>query len=110
MTKKKINSKKKGSRGELELSKVLTSAGFPARRSQQYKGTQESADLECDLLRDYHIECKRTEKGNPYVWLDQCEHDAPGKPPIVMHRRSDRQWIAVMNLSDLLDLLFKALN
>lgn len=107
---KKINSKKKGSRGELELSKTLTEAGFPARRGQQFQGTSESPDIICESLSDYHIECKRTERGNPYNWLQQATDDAPDKIPLVIHRRSDKQWIAVMNLDDLLSLLFKSMN
>ena len=54
------NSKRKGKRGELELVKLLKSLGFhDAKRSQQYKGTADSCDVECsDTLPNVHFECK----------------------------------------------------
>ncbi len=57
---KRINSRRKGKRGELEAVKYLKSLGFlDARRSVQYKGTADSFDIECPkTLPDVRIECK----------------------------------------------------
>ena len=43
--KKKINSRQKGARGERELAAVFTTAGFPARRGQQFSGSPDSPDI-----------------------------------------------------------------
>lgn len=106
LTQKKINSRAKGSRGELELSKFLTDHGFPARRGQQFQGSPDSPDIVCDSLKQYHIECKRVERGNPYLWIEQANKDkGEFQSPVVMHRRSDKPWLAILYLEDLLELL-----
>lgn len=97
-----INSRAKGARGERELAEVLQSYGHKARRGQQFKGGVDSPDVVCETLPQYHFECKLVEAGNPYVWLDQAIRDAGHKIPIVVHRRKRRQWIAILNLDDLM--------
>ena len=99
-----MNSKKKGNRGELELSKLLTSEGFPSRRGQQYSGSPDSPDVVCDSL-PVHWECKRTERLNVYDAIDQARRDAGDKIPIVAHRRNDSRWLAILDLRDLLEIL-----
>ena len=98
--KKRINSRKKGSRGELELVNFLIDHGFDARRGQQFKGTPDSPDIVSAMLTEVglHIECKRVEAGNPYTWFDQASKDAGKYVPVVMHRRSDRNWLAILDL------------
>ena len=101
-----INSNQKGKRGERELAKFLRLRGFTgARRSQQYKGTAESADI-VDALPGYHIECKRVETFKLYSALAQAEADkAAFDTAIVCHRRNDREWVAVLKLDDFLKLM-----
>ena len=102
----KINSRQKGKTGELELAHYLTDRGYPARRGQQYSGTETSADVVAEGLEDFHLECKRVEAGNLYNWLDQAIRDSAGKKtPIVAHRKSRHEWVAVMRLDDLLNLI-----
>jgi len=100
-----INSKRKGKSGELAVAHMLTDAGFPARRGQQVKGTEDSPDVECELLSDYHIEVKYTERFNLYAALAQAMGDAPNKIPLVIHRKKRQPWVAVLPLSDLLCIL-----
>ena len=102
----KINSKKKGSAGELELAHFLTDHGHPARRGQQFCGTPDSPDVICESLSDLHIECKRTEKITPYKALDQASNDA-GKyqTPIVFHRQNRREWIVILKAEDFMDIM-----
>ena len=102
---KKINSKQKGKTGELELSHFLTEAGFPARRGQQFKGTAESPDVVSEGLSYFHIECKRTERGNLYDWLRQAEGDAGSNIPLVCHRRNNEEWVAILKLEDFLKVI-----
>lgn len=100
-----INSRNKGKVGELELAAVLKEHGFEARRGQQYSGGDTSQDLIHDIL-GVHIECKRVEAGNLYTWLEQAIRDAaPGKMPVVMHRRNRQEWVAVLRLEDFLKLV-----
>lgn len=101
-----MNSREKGKRGELELAHTLTDFGFPARRGQQFQGGADSPDIVCEDLSAFHIECKRVEVGNPYRWLKQAQRDAgDGKTPIVMHRKSNEEWVVVLALGDFLKLV-----
>jgi Holliday junction resolvase len=102
---KRINSRAKGKAGELELAAFLRDRGLVARRGQQFKGGSDSPDVVCDDLAHMHIECKRVEAGNPYKWLAQARRDAAGKLPVVAHRRSRHEWLAILSLNDLLELL-----
>lgn len=104
----KINSRAKGARGERELAKFLTDQGFPAKRGVQFSqgkfGLTES-DVVCDSL-PLHIECKRVEAGNPYVWLEQAVRDAKAeKLPVVFHKRNDHEWIVVLRAEDFVGIL-----
>lgn len=103
---KKINSRSKGKRGELEVSKILTEAGFPARRGQQFQGTPDSPDIICPSLRDYHFEVKRTEAGNPYKWMSQALKDASkDQTPVIVHKRNDFAWLAILSFNDFVRIL-----
>ena len=93
-------SKRKGNRGELELSKVLSRL-FDAecRRGQQFSGIEGRDVVGLDGV---HVECKRTESLRLYPAMAQAERDATeGDVPIVCHRRNHQAWIAVVKLSDL---------
>lgn len=99
------NSKRKGARGELELAHYLTDHGHPARRGQQYRGGGDSPDVICPSL-PFHFEAKRTERLSLYPAVDQAIADAgQGKVPVVAHKRNRKPWLAIMRLSDLLELL-----
>ena len=105
---KRINSRAKGARGERELAQFLSDQGFPAKRGVQFSqgkfGLTES-DVVCESL-PLHIECKRVEAGNPYVWLDQARRDAKqGKIPVVFHKRNDCRWIVVIGADDFMSVL-----
>lgn len=108
--KPRINSKKKGSRGELELVHYLMEHGFDARRGQQFKGTPDSPDIISDMMASVglHIECKRVEAGNLYNWMDQADKDAGDQMPVVMHRRNDKDWVAILSLDDFLKFVYHA--
>ena len=104
-----MNSRDKGKRGELELAHWLTERGFPAHRGQQFSGGADSPDVVSAAL-PFHIECKRVEAGNPYDWLAQATRDCLGtdRPPVVFHRRNERQWIVVLTAEDFIDLVKKS--
>lgn len=100
-----LNSRSKGKRGELELAKFLSDFGFEASRGQQFKGGTDSPDVICEALSPFHIECKRVEAGNLYTWLEQATRDSGAKIPIVMHRRNDKKWVAILELEHLLKVI-----
>ena len=98
-----LNSRAKGKSGELELAAFLRERGYEARRGQQFSGGADSPDV--IGIDGVHVEVKRVEAGNPYVWLDQAIRDAGNKTPIVFHRRNRRDWIVVMRAEDAIALL-----
>lgn len=103
------NSRAKGARGELELSKFLTERGHEARRGQQFKGTPDSPDIECESLKDYHIECKRVEALRLYPALKQAEADSGlNQIPVVFHRKSREKWVVILDADDFLNLVDKS--
>ena len=98
-----VNSKRKGSAGERELCAYLTAEGFPAHRNdQRFRGGVDNPDVAAEGLSAYHIECKRTEKLCLGAAMEQAEHDAAGKIPVVVHRRNRRPWLITLKLSDFL--------
>lgn len=104
--KKKINSRAKGATAELELSHFLTERGYKSRRGQQFSGGGDSPDVVSEL--PWHIECKRVEAGNLYNWLEQAKRDCKGKkPPLVVHRRNGKEWVAILPLEDLLAFILE---
>lgn len=113
-------SRNKGKRGEREAAKLLTAAGFPARRAVQYKGAAGSADIECPILSDrFHLEVKRVEARAGPTWLRKCREDAPDLVPIVLLKQSRQPWryltddegaaILHIPIEDRVEVLFRAL-
>jgi Holliday junction resolvase len=101
----KINSCKKGKVGELELVHFLKERGIGARRGQQHAGGTDSPDVVTDY-KHVHFECKRVERGNPYDWLAQAQRDGgEGKIHVVAHKRNRHEWIAILPLDQLVELL-----
>lgn len=100
-----INSRRKGKTGELEFAQLLRSHGFEARRGQQHSGGADSPDV-VTSIPGVHFEVKRVEAGNLYTWLDQAARDAtPLKMPVVAHRKSRKDWVAILPMDEFLSLL-----
>ena len=107
MANKRINSRNKGAAGERELAIFLREAGYPeAIRGQQHAGGKDSPDVRCPgLTEQFHVECKRVEKGQLYDWLAQAQRDGIGRVPLVVHRRNKKEWVAILTLQDFLHLV-----
>lgn len=104
-----MNSKKKGSRGELQLANLLKEKGFSeARRSQQYCGINSDADVVG--LDGIHIECKRVEKLNIDDAMEQAKRDCKENTPTVFHRKNNKEWLVTMRLDDWIELYKKGTN
>lgn len=102
-----MNAKQKGKRGELEFVKFLKDRGFAARRSQQYKGTVDSADIEVfNLDLPLYWEVKRRETLNIHQAAEKVQREAGYNWfGIVAHRKNNTRWLCTMDASDFLTLL-----
>ena len=100
-----INSKKKGSHGELELVHELNNKGFETRRTAQFCGnTGDASDI--TGLDFIHPEVKRVEHLNIDNAMAQAVRDSKGstKLPTVFHRKNHKDWLVTMRLDDWLEL------
>lgn len=95
-----INSKVKGKNAENELARKLRDLGFEnARRSQQYAGINNDADLVG--VPGVHIEVKRVERLNLEAAMEQAIRDAKeDEAPMVFHRKNGKPWMVTMLLAD----------
>jgi hypothetical protein len=95
-----INSKQKGSRGELEFVHYLRDEfGWGARRTQQFCGKAGDSDVIIEDLPGVHAEIKRVEKLNLQDAVDQAVRDSCGNLPIVFHRRNRGKWLMTMEFT-----------
>lgn len=105
-----MNSRQKGKRGELNLVRKLKEYGYDVRRSQQYAGINNDADVVG--IDGLHIECKYTKNGhgNTYEWMDQAIRDKRSSEiPVVMHKKVSEEyrgneWLVTMTLNDFISL------
>ena len=98
-----INSNKKGKQGELEFANLLKEHGFKARRSQQYAGINNDADVVG--LPDMHIEVKRVERLNIDNAIDQCLEDKhEDELGMVAHRKNRRPWLVTMTFEEWIEI------
>lgn len=92
-----VNSRNKGARFELEVSKRLNEMGIPARRGQQFNGI-EGDDVVSSL--PWNIECKAVERLQLDTAYEQSVKDADGRTPVVIHKRSRKPVLITMALAD----------
>ena len=94
----RINSKRKGNSGELEVAALLREYGYTARRGLQYQSGQIEADVVG--IPGYHLEVKRNEKLNISVAMAQSMRDAkPDEVPVVIHRKNREPWMITLPLT-----------
>jgi Holliday junction resolvase len=96
-----VNSRRKGAAGEREAaSEIHRLFGVEARRGRQYCGSDESPDVQA-AIPNVHIEVKRVEALRLYPAVEQAVADAGGNIPVVLHRASQKPWLAIVRLDDL---------
>jgi Holliday junction resolvase len=100
------NSRAKGVTGEREFSNYLKERGIEARRAQQFCGRGgESADV-LSSVKEVHWEVKRVEAFSLYPAVAQAKADCkPDHIPIIAHRRNRQDWVAILEMDQLLRLL-----
>ena len=95
----------KGKIGERELASELRRLfGVEARRGVQYSGGAGSPDVVADIP-GVHIEVKRCERLSLYPAMKQAIRDAGDKLPVVFHRQNREDWVAIIRLNDLPELV-----
>lgn len=101
---KRINSRAKGKRAELQIAHYLQEHGYKdARRSQQYCGINSDADVVG--LPGIHVEVKMVERLNIDKAMQQSIRDArEGEKPAVFHRKNRQPWKVTMLLDDWMEL------
>ena len=97
---KKLDSRKKGGRGEREFAALCRDEGYTAaKRGQQYQGGADSPDVKG--LPGIHVEVKRVERLNIHEAMKQAARDSSGCAiPIVAHRRNRDNWLVTMSATD----------
>lgn len=102
MAVKRKNSRRKGKHGELDAASTLRRLfSWTTRRTQQFKGTAESADVEVEETPDAFWEVKREERLNVFEAISTAAAQAGDKLPILMHRKNRTDWLLTIRLTDL---------
>jgi len=98
-------SREKGKRGEREAARLLTTLlGEKFVRGRQFSGSQASPDVKGDTA--LHVEVKRDESTlslKTYTALEQAKADAGTNIPFVMSRRNGKQWVFVIDETNLVE-------
>jgi len=104
------NSNQKGKRGEREFAHVLKALGFDARRTQQYSGTEGTADVHSSIA-GVHWEVKRYARIGSIRFLEQAERDCLAEDLPVVAMREDRgEWTIQLRAKDICRLARRILN
>lgn len=94
----------KGKRGEREAAaEIRRLFGTDASRGRQFSGSPDSPDIRTGIP-EVHFEVKRCEALQLYAAMDQACGDAGGKVPVVLHRKNNKPWLAIVPLDQLLRL------
>lgn len=91
----------KGKRGEREAAaEIRRLFGTEATRGRQFCGGPDSPDIVTGLP-DIHFEVKRAESLAIFAAIEQAVKDAGEQVPVVLHRKNNKPWLAIVRLDDL---------
>jgi hypothetical protein len=97
-----VNSRRKGKNGELEAAEVLrTLFGWTTRRTQQYSGTSDTADLRVEQTPQLFWEVKRVERLNIPKTMRIAVGQCGRRTPVLLHRPDRSDWLLTIRLCDL---------
>lgn len=85
---------------------MFRSAGFDCDRVPNSGGLRLKGDLYGDL--PCHVEVKRAERAELWKWWAQAVDEAGDKRPVLAFRRNRSDWLAVVPLGYLIELLNEA--
>ena len=95
----------KGAAGEREVAVIFRAHGFDCDRVPNSGGLRLKGDLYGEL--PVHVEVKRQERLQLWQWWEQASSEAGAGLPMVAFRRNRSEWLAVVRLDDLVELLAK---
>lgn len=97
------NSRKKGSRGELEAAHELNAVlpGAQARRAQQYSGTEGTSDLIAPGVPGLWLEVKRRQSLNLHRVIEESLASCGQLAPVILHRKDNSEWLVTFRMADL---------
>lgn len=99
---KRKNSRRKGCVGEREAAALLKELfGWQARRSQQFCGQAETADLIVEDTPDIYWEVKRVQRLAVPKTMQKAREDAGRKAPALLHRQNNSEWLLTIYIADL---------
>ena len=97
----------KGKRGEREAAaEIRRIFGTEASRGRQFQGGADSPDIVTGI-DDIHFEVKRADSLQLYAAIEQATRDAADNVPVVLHRKNNKPWLAIVPLDDLPRLAFQ---
>lgn len=103
--------REKGARGEREVAAIFRAHGFDCERTPNSGGLRFRGDL-LGLL-GVHVEVKRQEIARPWAWWEQAKSEAAESVapvmPLVAFRRNDSEWLAIVPLDALAEMMWDAL-
>lgn len=106
---KKINSKQKGKRIELDFVHFLGKNGIYSFRSKQYCGSNGDADVVSPDLENFHFEVKGGGQVPKKIheFMDQASEDCKKsrKIPVVAMRRDHKEFLMVIRAEDWLKMI-----
>ena len=95
----------KGAAGEREVAAIFRAHGFDCDRVPNSGGLRLKGDLYGEL--PVHVEVKRQERTQVWAWWEQAAEEAGAGWPVLAFRRNRSEWLAVVRLDDLVELLAK---
>jgi hypothetical protein len=101
-----VNSRAKGARAERDLCESLKEAmgWVSARRSQQFCGAGQTADLLVEEMPRLFIESKMVEKLSIHPVMERAVQEAGSKLAVVCHRKRRTGWLVTCRMEDWLEL------
>lgn len=98
-------SRTKGAKGELEVIKLAQAHGFVAARTRSGSG-QDRGDVAG--IDGFAVEVKRAERESVRTWFAQAAENCGNDIPVVAHRKNNGQWLATLEMDELLALIARA--
>lgn len=96
-----VNSRAKGARAERALCAELKEAmGWECRRSQQYCGAGQTADILIEEMPQLHIESKMVEALSIHPVMERAVQEAGTKLAVVCHKKIRTGWLVTMRMED----------
>lgn len=95
-------SRTKGAKGEREVIALARAHGFTAVRTRSGAG-QVRGDIAG--IDGFAVEVKRAERESVRTWFAQAAENCGTDIPVVAHRRNGGQWLATLELDELLALI-----